>query len=119
MKKVVVIVLPLIFFTQLFSHDTVLILDFGSQYTQLIARRVRELGVYCEVHPYDISDEQITALSPKGIILSGGPCSEPQAPELIFNGTYPLLGICYGMHTMAKQLGHRYPSGNQRGLATQ
>ena len=103
MKKTVLLLLSFASFLQ--AHDTVLILDFGSQYTQLIARRVRELGVYCEVHPYDISDDAIRALNPKGIILSGGPCGEPRAPELIFNGAYPVLGICYGMQTMAKQMG--------------
>ena len=88
----------------------VLILDFGSQYTQLIARRVREIGVYCELWAYDVSLEQIVAFKPQAIILSGGPESTsasdaPQAPEGIFELGIPVLGICYGMQTMATQLG--------------
>ncbi len=88
----------------------VLILDFGSQYTQLIARRIREIGVYCEIHAYDMSDEDIIAFQPKGIILSGGPESvtgdqTPRAPEIVFTLKVPVLGICYGMQTMANQLG--------------
>ncbi len=92
------------------QQDRILILDFGSQYTQLIARRVRELGVYCEVHPFDWSDAKISAFAPKGIILSGGPktvthASAPRAPEIVFTLGCPILGICYGMQTMAAQLG--------------
>ncbi len=91
-------------------HDRILILDFGSQYTQLIARRVRECHVYCEIHPYDVSEEFILAFAPKGIILSGGPASvyeeaTPRAPEVVFRLGVPVLGICYGMQTMAAQLG--------------
>lgn len=91
-------------------HKSILVLDFGSQYTQLIARRLRELGVYCEIHPYDFSLSQFAALDPCGIILSGGPASitaaeNPSAPEWIFHSGVPLLGICYGMQTMAAQLG--------------
>jgi GMP synthase (glutamine-hydrolysing) len=87
-----------------------LILDFGSQYTQLIARRVREAGVYCEIHPWDMSDAEIKAFGAKGIILSGGPetvtvADTPRAPESVFNLGLPVLGICYGMQTMAEQLG--------------
>uniref|UniRef100_A0A450TYN8 GMP synthase [glutamine-hydrolyzing] n=1 Tax=Candidatus Kentrum sp. FW TaxID=2126338 RepID=A0A450TYN8_9GAMM len=90
--------------------DRILILDFGSQYSQLIARRVREAGVYSEIHPYDLSAADLRALSPKGIILSGGPESvtvskEVRAPDSIFESGVPILGICYGMHTMAMQLG--------------
>ena len=91
--------------------DKILILDFGSQYTQLIARRVREAQVYCEIHPWDISDEAIRAFGPKGIILSGGPESvvegedNPRAHEAVFEIGVPVLGICYGMQTMAAQLG--------------
>ena len=90
--------------------DRVLILDFGSQYTQLIARRVREAGVYCELHPYDMDAEAIRAFAPKGIILSGGPESvhedePPRADPLVFDLGIPVLGICYGMQTMAAQLG--------------
>jgi GMP synthase (glutamine-hydrolysing) len=92
------------------THDKVLILDFGAQYSQLIARRVREAGVYCELHPYDISDDFLRAFAPKAIILSGGPASvietgTPRAPQLVFELGVPVLGICYGMQTMAAQLG--------------
>ncbi|MCW8925193.1 MAG: glutamine-hydrolyzing GMP synthase [Xanthomonadales bacterium] len=88
----------------------ILILDFGSQYTQLIARRVREIGVYCEIWPWDIPADEITAFSPNGIILSGGPESAtteqgPSAPDVVFNLGVPVLGICYGLHTMAACLG--------------
>lgn len=88
----------------------ILILDFGSQYTQLIARRVRELKVYCEIHHYDLSDKEIKSFAPTGIILSGGPNSvhadaTPQTPQLVFELGCPVLGICYGMQTMAQQLG--------------
>ncbi|CAH9019707.1 glutamine-hydrolyzing GMP synthase [Candidatus Nitrosacidococcus sp. I8] len=91
-------------------NPPILILDFGSQYTQLIARRIREIGVYCEVHPYYVKDETLISLSPKGIILSGGPDSvrgeyAPQASASIFSMGIPILGICYGMQTMASQLG--------------
>lgn len=88
----------------------ILILDFGSQYSQLIARRVRETGVYCELHPYHISEEFIREFKPVGIILSGGPETvriehTPRAPQIIFELNIPVLGICYGMQTMASQLG--------------
>ncbi len=92
-------------------HDhRILILDFGSQYTQLIARRIRELGVYCELWAWDVTKEQIQEFAPKGIILSGGPESvteqgSPRAPEYVFEAGVPVLGICYGMQTMAAQLG--------------
>ena len=92
-------------------HDSrVLILDFGSQYTQLIARRVREIGVYCELWAWDVTEEQIKEFNPTGIILAGGPESvteadSPRAPEYVFNAGVPVLGICYGMQTMAEQLG--------------
>ncbi|WP_432213472.1 glutamine amidotransferase-related protein, partial [Pseudomonas aeruginosa] len=84
----------------------ILILDFGSQYTQLIARRVREIGVYCEIHPFDMSNEAIIAFAPRGIILAGGPESvheadSPRAPQAVFDLKVPLFGICYGMQTMA------------------
>ncbi len=93
-------------------HDKILILDFGSQYTQLIARRVRETGVYCELHPYDVSEAFIRTFNPRGIILSGGPASvteaeTPRAPDVVFKLGVPVLGICYGMQTMAAQLGGR------------
>ncbi len=88
----------------------ILILDFGSQYTQLIARRVREIGVYCELWAWDVTEEQIKAFKPTGIILAGGPESvteydSPRAPEYVFNAGVPVFGICYGMQTMAEQLG--------------
>lgn len=91
-------------------QDKILILDFGSQYTQLIARRIREIGVYCEIHSFRMTDEAIKQFSPKGIILSGGPetvtsTDTPRAPEIVFKLGCPVLGICYGMQTMALQLG--------------
>lgn len=90
--------------------DRILILDFGAQYSQLIARRVREAGVYCELHASDMSDDAIRAFAPKGIILSGGPESvtlttTPRAAKAVFELGVPVLGICYGMQTMAAQLG--------------
>ena len=93
------------------SHDHILILDFGSQVTQLIARRLRESGVYCEIWPFNqADDERIKAFNPRGIILSGGPCSvlddgAPAAPQIVFEMGVPILGICYGQQTMVKQLG--------------
>lgn len=91
-------------------HQKILILDFGSQYTQLIARRVRESSVYCEIHPWDVGPHFIQEFAPVGIILSGGPASvsvaeTPRAPQIVFELGIPLLGICYGMQTMAAQLG--------------
>ena len=95
--------------------DRILILDFGSQYTQLIARRVREIGVYCEIWPWDVHPSEIREFSPRGIILSGGPESVhaddgPQAPDIVFELDVPVLGICYGLHTMAMKLGGRVES---------
>src|ERR1700674_2321401 len=92
--------------------DRILILDFGSQVTQLIARRVRETGVYSEIRPYTMSADEIRAFAPKGIILSGGPASvtqttTPRAPEIVFDLGVPVLAICYGMQTMCAQLGGR------------
>ena len=100
-------------------HQKVLILDFGSQYTQLIARRVRECGVYCEIHPHDVDDAYVREFAPKGIILSGGPASvyeggTPRAPQAVFELGVPVLGICYGMQTMAAQLGGGVESGPVR-----
>ncbi len=88
------------------NHDTVLIIDFGSQVTQLIARRVRETGVYCEIHPYQKADEAFLKLRPKAIILSGGPDSvtregSPRAPEAVFQSGLPIMAICYGQQTTA------------------
>lgn len=96
--------------TQSITSDRILILDFGSQYSQLIARRVRESGVYSEMHPFDMKDGDIKAFNPKGIILSGGPNSvyeegSPRAPQIVFELGVPVLGICYGFQTMAAQLG--------------
>ena len=95
--------------------DTILVLDFGSQYTQLIARRVRELDVFSEILPWDISPERIQALKPRGIILSGGPESvtdsnTPRIPEIVFELDIPILGICYGMQTLAEQFGGQVTS---------
>ena len=95
--------------TDIHAHR-ILIIDFGSQYTQLIARRVREIGVYCEIWPYDNCEEQIKLQRPRGIILSGGPETvtgddTPRAPQAVFDAGVPVLGICYGMQTMAAQLG--------------
>jgi len=99
--------------------DKILILDFGSQYTQLIARRVREAGVFSELHPWDMSAEDIRSFNPSGIILSGGPnsvCDDetPVADALVFELGVPVLGICYGMQTMAAQLGGGVESGLTR-----
>ncbi|MEN3353124.1 MAG: hypothetical protein V7640_1282, partial [Betaproteobacteria bacterium] len=101
------------------SHEKILILDFGAQYTQLIARRVRELRVYCEIHPGDVSDAFIREYGPKGIILSGSHMSAyetttDQAPRAVFELGVPVLGICYGMQTMAQQLGGKVEPGKVR-----
>ncbi|MGV8933784.1 MAG: glutamine-hydrolyzing GMP synthase [Gallionellaceae bacterium] len=98
------------------SHAKILILDFGSQYTQLIARRVREANVYCELHPYDVDEAFIRDFKAQGIILSGGPNSvtegdTPRAPQVVFDLGVPVLGICYGMQTMAAQLGGAVENG--------
>jgi GMP synthase (glutamine-hydrolysing) len=97
----------------------ILILDFGSQYTQLIARRIRELGVYSEIHPFSWPDEEIRKFNPRGIILSGGPKTvteafTPRAPRVVFELGVPVLGICYGMQTMAAQLGGKVESAATR-----
>ncbi len=96
-----------------------LILDFGSQYTQLIARRVRESGVYCEIYPFDMTAEQIQEFAPAGVILSGGPetvteGSTPRIPEIVFQLNVPVLGICYGLQAMAAQLGGAVSSSDKR-----
>ncbi|HSE01145.1 MAG TPA: glutamine-hydrolyzing GMP synthase [Burkholderiales bacterium] len=101
------------------QHEKILILDFGAQYTQLIARRVRESHVYCEIHPYDVDDAFVRAFKPRGIILSGGPASvweggTPRAPQAVFDAGVPVLGICYGMQTMAAQLGGKVEMGKVR-----
>lgn len=97
----------------------ILILDFGSQYTQLIARRIRETNVYCELHSWDVSNEFIREFAPAGIILSGGPNSvyedeTPKAPTAVFELGVPVLGICYGMQTMASQLGGKVENSDKR-----
>ena len=101
------------------SHQKILILDFGSQVAQLIARRVREQQVYCELHPYDVSEQFIRDFQAQGIILSGGPNSvyevaDFKAPQVIFELGVPVLGICYGMQTMAAQLGGKVESSSRR-----
>jgi GMP synthase (glutamine-hydrolysing) len=99
--------------------DRVLILDFGSQVTQLIARRLRESGVYCEIHPFAMTDDAVASFAPKAIILSGGPASvaesgTPRAPQKVFELAVPVLGICYGQMTMAAQLGGKVEQSNHR-----
>lgn len=99
--------------------EKILILDFGSQYTQLIARRVREVGVYCEIYAWDAPESAMREFAPQGVILSGGPESVtvedgPQAPQLIFEMGVPVLGICYGMQTMAAQLGGEVETSDHR-----
>jgi len=101
------------------SHSRILILDFGAQYTQLIARRLRETHVYCEIHPFDVGDDFVRAFAPKGIVLSGGPESvtegdTPRAPAAVWSLGVPVLGICYGMQTMAQQLGGKVLPSNHR-----
>jgi GMP synthase (glutamine-hydrolysing) len=101
------------------QHDAILIIDFGSQVTQLIARRVREAGVYCEIHPFQSAEAAYRKLKPKGVILSGGPASvtedfSPRAPQLIFDEKLPVFGICYGEQTMAAQLGGKVEAGHHR-----
>jgi len=100
-------------------HQKILILDFGSQYTQLIARRVREAGVYCELHPNDVTEQFVRDFAPAGIILSGGPSSvyedeTPRVPDVVFALGVPVLGICYGMQSMAAQLGGQVESAAKR-----
>jgi GMP synthase (glutamine-hydrolysing) len=97
--------------------DTVLIVDFGSQVTQLIARRVRELGVYCEIHPFQNAAMAFEKLAPKAVILSGGPASvttsgSPRAPDAVFKSGLPILSICYGQQTTAVQLGGEVEGGH-------
>ncbi|MDD3484604.1 glutamine-hydrolyzing GMP synthase [Azovibrio restrictus] len=104
------------------AHQKILILDFGSQVTQLIARRVREAKVFCEIHPYDVSEDFIRSYGAQGIILSGGPSSvtegdTPRAPKIVFELGIPVLGICYGMQTMAQQLGGQVMTAEAAGKA--
>ena len=99
--------------------DTILIIDFGSQVTQLIARRVREAGAYCEIVPFQSATEAFARIGPKGVILSGSPHSaldigSPRAPQAVFEAGIPVLGICYGEQTMCSQLGGRVEAGHER-----
>ena len=101
------------------NHSKILILDFGSQVTQLIARRVREAHVYCEVHPCDVSNDFVKDFAADGIILSGSHASvyeaeTDSAPQAVFELGVPVLGICYGMQTMAQQLGGKVEAGHKR-----
>ncbi len=105
--------------TAVSQHDHVLILDFGSQFTQLIARRVREAGVYCEIWPFNAGEDRIRAFAPKAVILSGGPASltgaeSPRAPQAVFSLGVPILGICYGQQTICDQLGGVVERGETR-----
>jgi GMP synthase (glutamine-hydrolysing) len=101
------------------AQDKILILDFGSQVTQLIARRVREAGVYCEIQPFNRTDAEVRAFNPRGIILSGSPAStldeeSPRAPQAVWDLGVPVLGICYGQQTMCMQLGGKVEAGHHR-----
>ncbi len=101
------------------AHQRLLILDFGSQFTQLIARRLREAGVYCELHPWDVGDDFVTQFAPKGVVLSGGPSSVEdegagRVPEAVWRLGVPVLGICYGMQAMAARFGGRVAAGAVR-----
>ncbi len=101
------------------NRESILILDFGSQYTQLIARRIRELNVYCEIAPFSQAMEKAESLRPAGIILSGGPDSvcRPGSPSVareLLEGGIPILGICYGLQVIAQVLGGQVIPGNQR-----
>ena len=105
--------------TENIHKHRILILDFGSQYTQLVARRVRELGVYCELWAWDVTEAQIREFNPSGIILSGGPestteANSPRAPQYVFEAGVPVFGVCYGMQTMAMQLGGHVEASNER-----
>ena len=104
--------------TNIHTHK-ILILDFGSQYTQLIARRIREIGVYCEIYSCECSEAEIKSFAPNGIILSGGPDTvtegdTPRAPQIVFDLGVPVLGICYGMQTMSEQMGGKVESSDHR-----
>ncbi len=101
------------------DHQKVLIVDFGSQVTQLIARRLREASVYCEIHPFQKAEAALAAMTPAAIILSGGPESvheegSPRAPQAVFEAGVPVLGICYGEMTMCEQLGGKVEGGHTR-----
>ena len=99
--------------------DRILIIDFGSQVTQLIARRVRESGVYCEIVPFQSASEKFAEINPKAVILSGGPNSvadidTPRAPHEILSSGKPILGICYGQQTLCAQLGGSVETSDER-----
>ena len=99
--------------------DKILILDFGSQYTQLIARRIREIGVYCEIYSCDSADDEVRNFGAKGIILSGGPetvtsSDTPRAPQIVFELGIPVLGICYGEQLICQQLGGKVEKSDKR-----
>jgi GMP synthase (glutamine-hydrolysing) len=101
------------------TGESILIVDFGSQVTQLIARRIREAGVYSEIAPFSAAEEAFRRLQPKGIIFSGGPASvtsrdSPRAPQSLFDSGLPLLGICYGQQTLHQQLGGKVVASDQR-----
>ncbi|MBW3567427.1 MAG: gamma-glutamyl-gamma-aminobutyrate hydrolase family protein, partial [Proteobacteria bacterium] len=105
--------------TQDIHQHRILIIDFGSQWTQLIARRVREIGVYCELRAPDVSAEELRVFAPRGIILSGGPESvnvdnPPRVSPAVFELGVPVLGICYGMQAMAAQLGGKVETSRER-----
>ena len=103
------------------SHDRLLIIDFGSQVTQLIARRLRELNVYCEIHPYqNVTDDFLSAFKPKAVIFSGGPDSvtrpgSPRPPQSVYTMGVPVLGICYGQQVMMQDLGGQVDGGKISG----
>src|SRR5437763_14618046 len=101
------------------TGESILIVDFGSQVTQLIARRIREAGVYSEIAPFNAADEAFERLQPKGVIFSGGPASvtaedSPRAPQVMFDSGVPLLGICYGQQTLHQQLGGKVVTSDQK-----
>src|SRR5262245_54723035 len=111
--------MPAIRYLLAMTHDKILIVDFGSQVTQLIARRVREEGVYCEIVPFNKASEAFATMKPRGVILSGGPASmtedtSPRAPQAIFEAGVPWLGICYGGQGMGQQLGGAVEGGHHR-----
>ena len=101
------------------GHETIVVLDFGAQYSMLIARRVRELNTYCELIPWDSPAERVAGLDVRGYILSGGPSSvydedAPVAPQWVYDSGKPILGICYGMQLLAHQLGGKVGPGSER-----
>src|SRR5271155_3575014 len=110
---------PALMSTDATAHERVLILDFGSQFTQLIARRLRESGVYCEIWPFNADPARIRGFGARAIILSGGPASvpegdSPRAPQMVFEAGVPVLGICYGQMAMCAQLGGEVEQSDHR-----